>query len=88
MFKKYTKTFEKCFITFVGISLFGCFFFKSSRFISFKISSTLTHVIEKLASFSTLNTILLIMEILGCFWYLLIAFSAGSEILDASLRYY
>ena len=28
------------------------------------------------------------LEILGCFWYLLIAFSTGSEILETLLRYY
>ena len=35
-----------------------------------------THVKEKLASFSTLDTILLIIEILECLWYFLIASSA------------
>ena len=37
-----------------------------SRFISFEISSTVTHVKEKLASFSILDIILLIIEIQGC----------------------
>ena len=57
----------------------------SSRLIYFEIPSTVTHVKEKLALFSKLDTILLIIEILGCFWYFLIAFSTGSEMLETML---
>ena len=85
--KKSIKRFRNCFITFVVISLSWVAFFMSSLFISFEISSAVTRVKEKLASFSTLDTILLIIEILGCFWYFLIAFSTGSEILETLLRY-
>ena len=47
----------------------------SSHFVSYEITFTVTHVKEKLASFSTLDTILLITEILECFWYFLIEMS-------------
>ena len=85
--RKPVKRFGSCFITFVGISVSWVAFFMSSLFISFEISSTATHVKEKLASFSVRDTILLIIEILGCFWYFLIAFSNGSEMLETLLRY-
>ena len=79
--------FENYFIVFVGISLSWVAFFMSSRFVSFETSSTVTHMKEKLALFSTFDTILLIIEILGCFLYFLIAFSTGSEMLETLLRY-
>ena len=85
---KSIKRSGKCFITFVGISLSWVAFFMSSRFISFEISSTVTPMKEKVASFSTHDAVLLIIEILGCFWYFLIACSTGSEMLETLLRYY
>ena len=51
--KDSTKRFVNCFIIFfVGISLSWAAFFMSSRFISFEISSTVTHMKEKLALFA------------------------------------
>ena len=58
----------------------------SSRFVFLKILSTVTHM-KKLALFSALHAILLMIEILACFWYFSIAFSTGSEMLEIMLRY-
>ena len=80
--KKSIKRFGNCFITFVCVSLSWVTFFRSSLFIALEISSTVTHVKEKLLSFSTLHAILLIIEMLGCLLYFLIAFSTGSAMLE------
>ena len=80
--KKSTKKSGNCFIIFVGISFSWVVFFISSRFISFEISSTVTHVKEKLATFSKRDEILLTVKILQCFRDFLISFSTGSQMLE------
>ena len=70
-----------CFSIFAGISLsWVAFFYKSLNLIW--ISSEVTDVKKKAASLSTLDTTFLIIEILECLWYFLIAFSPGSEMLE------
>ena len=53
--RKPTKRLGNCFIIFVVISLFWAGFFMSRHYISLDISSTVTHVKEKLVSFLTLD---------------------------------
>ena len=68
------------------IALLGCFLF-IELFFPFETSYTVTPVKQKLALFSTLDTILLIIDILDVFWCFLIAFSTESEMLVTLLRY-
>ena len=84
---KSTMRFVNYFITLISLSLSWVTFFMSSRFIFFEISSLVSHVKEKVASFSKLDTNLPIIDILGYFWYSLIALSARSKILKTFLSY-
>ena len=62
--------------------------FMSNLLIYFQISSEVTDVKEKVACQWIVDTIFSIIEILGCFWYFLIVFSTGSEILEILQIYY
>ena len=42
----------------------------------------MTDIMDRAASLSTLDITFLIIKILGCFWYLFISFSTGSEMLE------
>ena len=78
---------SKRFTSFVGTSLSYVALLMSTRFIFCDISSAVIVSKKNLLFLSTVDTIFLMIEILGRFLYFCIAFSVGSEMLLASHKY-